>query len=388
VATLIPLPADDVTGLADFADRESIDLTVVGPEGPLVAGLVDELTGRGMRAFGPSSVAARIEGSKAWARRLCERHGIPGPVFREFVDANEALAYLEGLDPPVVVKADGLAAGKGVTVAEDLAAAALAVEDCLVRGAFGDAGARVVIEECLDGPEVSALALVAGRQVIPLALAQDFKRALDGNLGPNTGGMGAYSPVPFVDRRTASTIQSDVLEATAAALVAEGVEFRGVLYAGLILTNEGPKVLEFNCRLGDPETQVVLPRLESDLLELLLACAEGDLASAPAPDWRTDACVGVVLASGGYPGPVEAGKPLSGLAEATGMPGVHVFHSGSAEREGRVVTAGGRVLTVSALGPSIEEARARAYEAVARISFDGMQHRSDIALDLPQAAPR
>jgi phosphoribosylamine---glycine ligase len=276
------------------------------------------------------------------------------------------------------VKADGLAAGKGVTVTDSLSEARRAVEACLVDRAFGDAGSSVIVEEYLEGPEVSALALTDGRTVRQLPLAQDFKRALDGDRGANTGGMGAYSPLPFVDGATRAQIDERVLAATVAALEAEDIPYRGVLYAGLILTAEGPKVLEFNCRFGDPEAQVILPRLRSDLGAALAATAHGTLADVQL-EWHDDACVGVVLASGGYPGPFETGRPIEGLEDAASMDGVHVFHAGTARREGRVVTAGGRVLTVSAVGQNLAAARARAYVASERIRFDGKALRSDIA---------
>jgi phosphoribosylamine--glycine ligase len=271
-----------------------------------------------------------------------------------------------------------LAAGKGVIVAEDRPTAERALRDCLVDRAFGEAGQTVLIEEYLAGPEVSALALTDGTAVVPLALAQDYKRVFDGNEGPNTGGMGAYSPVSFVDAKTERRIADDILGATVRALEAEGVKYRGVVYAGLMLTADGPRVLEFNCRFGDPETQVILPRLTSSLGELMLACVEGNLGDYQLT-WTDDACVGVVVASGGYPGDYPTGLPIEGLKEAEAMPGVSVFHSGTATSEGRVVSAGGRVLTVSALGPTLDQARARAYEACDRISMEGMHRRGDIA---------
>jgi phosphoribosylamine--glycine ligase len=383
LATCVPVQPTDLDGLVGLAEREGIDLTVVGPEAPLVAGLVDRLGGRGLRAFGPQAAAARIEGSKAWARRLCRDHGIPSPDYAEF-DAMEPVAeYLAARDGPFVVKADGLAAGKGVTVTADPGEALRAAEDCLVRGVFGEAGGRVVIEECLEGVEVSALALVDGTTVVPLALAQDFKRIFDGDGGPNTGGMGAYSPLPFVPASLQEDIVEGILRPTARALHEEGVRYRGVLYAGLMLTDRGSKVLEFNCRFGDPETQVILPRLRSDLSEVLLACAEGRLEDH-ALDWSDRACVTVVAASGGYPGDVQTGRPIDGLSAAAAMRDVTVFHAGTARREGRVVTSGGRVLAVTALGSNLERARNRAYEAVERISFEGMQFRRDIAAGIPQ----
>jgi phosphoribosylamine---glycine ligase len=382
-ATLEHLSVGDIPGIAEFCERESIDLTVVGPEMPLVAGLADELLDRGLPVFGPTRDAAMIEGSKTWARELCQRHGIPGPVFGAFTEPTEAVAFLDRLEAPYVVKADGLAAGKGVTIAETRADAVKAIEDCLVARVFGDSGARVVLEEHLSGIEVSAFAMTDGKTVLPLTMAQDYKRALDGDQGPNTGGMGAYSPLPFVDEALAQRIEDDVLRATIAAMEEEGIRYQGVLYAGLMLTADGPKVLEFNARFGDPETQVVVPRLESNLGELMLACVEGNLAPYRIT-WKPEARVGVVMASGGYPGLHENGKPIDGLSEAGALPGVEVFHSGTAVRDGRVVTAGGRVLTVSAGGPTLEEARDRAYEAARMIAFDGAAYRTDIAAEIPR----
>jgi phosphoribosylamine--glycine ligase len=377
-ATCVAVGADDVPGVLDLVEREHIDLTVVGPEGPLVAGLADELAARGRLVFGPSRDAARIEGSKAWAKALCERHGIPAARSRTATSLDDGIRALEEFEPPYVVKADGLAAGKGVVIAEDREGAVGALEDALERRAFGEAGATVLVEEFLTGREVSAFALSDGRDVLPLALAQDFKRVRDGDSGLNTGGLGAYSPVPFVDDATAARIVDEILVPTVKALQAEAAPYRGVLYAGLMITEEGPKVLEYNARFGDPETQVLLPRLGSDLAELCLACAEGNLSLYRA-NVAPEACVTVVLASGGYPDAHETGFEISGLEAAGSLDGVHVFHSGTAERQGRVVTAGGRVLSVSALGDDLAEARTRAYEACSRISFEGMHYRRDIA---------
>jgi phosphoribosylamine---glycine ligase len=372
------IEATDVEGILDLVKRESIDLTVVGPEAPLVDGLVDRLEERGHRAFGPTAAAARIEGSKVWAKELCERYGIPTGRSRVFTEIGRASEHLDSLEPPFVVKADGLAAGKGVTVAESRDEAVRALRAALVEGVFGSAGERVLVEEHLSGREVSALALTDGRSVIPLALAQDFKRAQDGDAGPNTGGMGAFSPLPFVDHDTRSRIVSEILEPTVRALAAEGLRYRGVLYAGVMLTEDGPKVLEFNCRFGDPEAQAVIPRLSTDLAEPLLACAEGNLR-VYRPAWTPEACVAVVLASGGYPGEYRTGFPIEGLDQAAKIDKVEVFHAGTARGDGKVVTAGGRVLAVSARGEDLAEARRRAYEACARISFEGKHHRTDIA---------
>ena len=377
-AECAPVAADDAAGLLALVEAERIDLTVVGPEGPLVDGLADELSLRGHPVFGPSAKAARLEGSKAWAKELCERYGVPAAASLTARSMSEALGALDAFGPPYVVKADGLAAGKGVVITEERAEAVRALERALVDRAFGDAGSTVVVEEHLSGREVSAFALADGERMLPLAFAQDFKRVGDDDTGPNTGGMGAYSPVPFVDAADAERIRADVLERTVRALAAEGVRYRGVLYAGLMLTDAGPKVLEFNCRFGDPETQALMPRLGADPAGLFLACARGELPGEPIA-LRPGACVTVVLASGGYPGPHETGFEIAGLEAAGRVEGTTVFHSGTAERQGRVVTAGGRVLSVSATGSSIAEARDRAYDASSRLSFEGMRLRTDIA---------
>jgi phosphoribosylamine---glycine ligase len=378
LATVVPIAASDVAALVTLAERESVDLTVVGPEAPLVAGLADELQARGMAVFGPTGDAARIEGSKVWARSLCDRHGVPSPRSKEFEDFREATKYLDELEPPYVIKADGLAGGKGVTVAEDRLVAEDALEAALVHEVFGEAGRKVLVEEYLEGLEVTAMAVTDGRTILPLALAQDFKRAYEGDRGPNTGGMGAYSPVPLVDPEVQDKILEGILKPTARALSAEGVRYQGVLYAGIMLTSQGPRVLEFNCRFGDPETQVVLPRLIPGILELLLACVEGNLSHYQLR-WTPQACVGVVLASQGYPGPVDTGRPISGLQDLADLEAVQVFHAGTVARDGKVVTSGGRVLTVTALGSDLHEARRRAYEACSLIHFDGMHYRKDIA---------
>jgi phosphoribosylamine---glycine ligase len=373
-----PVEATDVDGLCALAEKEAVDLAVVGPEAPLVAGLVDALAERGVRAFGPTAAGARIEGSKAWAKELCLRHGIPTGRAEISDDVTRAVMFLDAFEPPYVVKADGLAGGKGVTVAATRQEAIGALEASLVDHALGRAGDRVVIEEHLAGREVSVLALTDGEALVDLEPAQDFKRVGEGDTGPNTGGMGAYSPVPFVDGATRAQIREEVLEPTVRALNAEGVAYRGVLYAGLMLTDEGPKVLEFNARFGDPEAQAMLPRLEADLGQLLLACADGRLGQAPVA-WTSEACVTVVMASGGYPGAHRTGLPIGGLDRAGNLDKTMVFHAGTARRDGTVVTAGGRVLGVSALGEDLAGARDRAYRAVSTVSFEGMHHRTDIA---------
>jgi phosphoribosylamine--glycine ligase len=389
IATCHVENADDVRAQVRLADELEPDLVVIGPEAPLVAGLADELRARGRRAFGPGRDAARIEGSKAFAKALMVRHGIPtaraASCDRDHWerDRRNVVAFVDELGGNAVVKADGLAAGKGVTVASGRDEAAAAIEACLAQGAFGAAGERVLIEERLEGPEVSAFALVDATSIVPLALAQDFKRAGDGDTGPNTGGMGAYSPLPWLDEVTESLIW-DVVVTTVGALRAEGIAYAGLLYTGLMLTADGPKVLEYNCRFGDPETQVVIPRLRGDLAEVLDACASERLADVKV-DLSDDAAVTVVLASGGYPGSHETGVPIGGLEAAAAAPEAAVFHSGSAEHDGRVVTAGGRVLAVTGWGPAVADARRRAYDAASHISFGGMIRRSDIAARAAEA---
>jgi phosphoribosylamine--glycine ligase len=377
-ATRVPVRADDVAGLVELVEDEEIDLTVVGPEAPLVAGLADELLARGRRVFGPTKLAARIEGSKAWTKDLCERYGIPAARSVTVADVASGLEAVDGFDPPYVIKVDGLAAGKGVVVADTREEARLALEAALMDRVFGEAGARVVVEEHLSGREVSAFALSDGREVLPLVMAQDFKRVGDGDAGPNTGGMGAYSPVPFVDEATAGRVWQEVLARTVAAMEAEGVPYQGVLYAGLMLTDDGPKVLEFNCRFGDPEAEAIVPRLRSDLGELLLACTEGNLSNHRAV-WSDDACVTVVISAGGYPGEYRTGDPIFGLEDAAAVDDALVFHAGTEERDGRVVCSGGRVLAVTGLAPTVERARSSAYEACSRIRFEGEHYRRDIA---------
>ena len=380
IAECLQVDANDGETMANLAEDLGTDLVVIGPEAPLVAGLADALSVRGLPVFGPSAAAARIEGSKAWAAGICERAGAPTARSHAFTDPAAAVAFLETMDGPYVVKADGLAAGKGVTVTASRAEAESAIREALVGHRFGDAGATVVLMEFLEGPELSVFCLTDGETVLPLAEAQDFKRIGDGDTGPNTGGMGAYSPVPGVPDGTVARAVREIMEPVVARMTAEGARFRGLLYGGLIVTKDGPKVIEFNCRFGDPETQVVLPRLGTDLAELLLACVEGNL-SHYAPTWRSEACVSVVLASGGYPGAFETGKRIGGLPAAGAQEGVTVFHAATTFDGGDIVTAGGRVLAVSALGADVAQARARAYDATSAISFDGKYFRTDIALN-------
>ena len=380
LATNVPhLDIEDPGAVASFASGSEIDLVVVGPEAPLVAGVADAVRARDIRVFGPSRSAAQLEGSKEFAKGVMRRHDIPTAASRAFEsdEVDRAIAYIKRNPFPIVVKADGLAAGKGVTVAASRAEAIDAVRECF-DGRFGDAGCRVVIEEFLSGPECSLLAFTDGETIAPMATAQDHKRALDGDQGPNTGGMGVYSPVPEVDEK-AEALMVGLLDRTVKGLASEGVRYRGVLYGGFVLTEKGPKVLEYNARFGDPETQVLLPRLSSDLVDIMMAVAGGTLDKVRLR-WKKAAAVSVVLASGGYPGDYEKGKPIGGIEDAERVPGVTVFHAGTAlTDDGSLVTAGGRVLDVTALAPTLAQARDRAYEAVARISFEGMHHRGDIA---------
>ncbi len=381
LADNVPIAADDLAGLVRFAVQERIDLTVVGPEGPLCAGIVDEFEKHKLLCFGPNKAAAEIEGSKAFARELCRRHRIPGPNFWTFEDHQLARSFLDNReDGPIVVKASGLAAGKGVTVCKNSAAARIAAAECLEQRRFGDAGGRIVFEECLEGPEVSLITLTDGQAIIPLEPARDHKPAFDGDEGPNTGGMGVVTPVPLMPRM-ASQIESQIVFPTVHAMNREGRRYRGFLYAGLMLTTQGPRVLEFNCRLGDPETQPLLLRLQSDLVPLLLATAEGRLETQEAPVWDRRVAVCVVACSGGYPGEFKKGFPITGLDKIATGDDLQVFHAGTAQKPGGdLLTAGGRVLAVTALGADVEAARARAYAALAKIEFAGMHYRSDIGV--------
>jgi phosphoribosylamine--glycine ligase len=377
VAACVPVRADDITALADLAERERIDLTVVGPEVPLALGLADALEARGRPVFGPTRVAAALESSKVFAKQLFVRYGIPTARFATFDDPAAARAFVGELGGRAVVKADGLAAGKGAVVCADTAEAARAIGDMLERRIFGEAGARVVVEEYLEGEEVSVFALTDGHTVCPLAAAQDHKAVFDGDRGPNTGGMGAYSPAPVLDSTLAARVVDTVLEPTIRGMAAEGRPYRGVLYAGLMLTGAGPRLLEYNVRFGDPECQVLVPRLDGDLLPLCQAVAEGrGLPTSVA--WRPEAAVCVVLASGGYPGEYRTGFPIEGVERAEAHPGVTVFHAGTGRSDGRLTTAGGRVLGVTALGPDIASAVRLAYAGAAEIRFDGMHYRRDI----------
>ena len=372
----VALAEDDPEAVAAFAREEGIGLVVIGPEAPLVAGVADAVRAAGIACFGPGAEGAQMEGSKRFSKELMERAGIPTAAYGSFTDEEAALAYVREQGAPLVVKADGLAAGKGVVVATEQDQAEEAVRECFA-GAFGDAGSTVVIEECLTGPECSLLAFTDGKTVRPMATAQDHKRALEGDRGPNTGGMGVYSPVPIVTDEELA-VMKQVMVDTVAELAAEGIDYRGCLYGGFMLTPEGPKVLEFNARFGDPETQVVLPRLKSDLVDVMWAVANGRPEDVEL-EWSDQWAVCVVLASEGYPGSYEKGKVILGVDDAEELDGVIVFHAGTVHNaDEELITNGGRVLNVVALGDTFNEARELAYEACDRIEFEGKQYRSDI----------
>lgn len=367
----------DVQGLAELAEREGVALTIVGPEAPLVAGVVDLFESRGLACFGPRAAAARLEGSKAFAKEFLARHSIPSAAHRSFTELAPAERYIREAGAPIVVKADGLAAGKGVVVAADVDEALEAARAMLGEGSFGDAGRRIVVEECLAGEEASFIVMTDGEHILPLATSQDHKARDDGDRGPNTGGMGAYSPAPVVDAATGARIMDEVMRPTVAGLAAEGIPYTGFLYAGLMIAADGtPNVLEFNCRFGDPETQPIMMRLESDLAALCEAALARRLHEVEAR-WDPRAALGVVMAAGGYPGAYAKGEPISGLpADRPGE--VKVFHAGTAERDGRIVTAGGRVLCVVGLGETVTAARDTAYSAVESIGWRDAYWRRDI----------
>ncbi|WP_395676980.1 phosphoribosylamine--glycine ligase [Inquilinus sp.] len=379
-ATCVPIGIEDIDGLVAFAKAEAIDFVVVGPEAPLVAGLVDRLTAAGIKAFGPSAAAAALEGSKGFTKDLCAKYGIPTARYRRFTDAAEAKAYIAAEGAPIVVKADGLAAGKGVVVATTVEEAQEAVDTMLTEGGFGAAGASIVVEECLVGPELSFFALCDGETALPLATARDHKRAYDNDEGPNTGGMGAVSPHPLATPELEARILDEVVQPTLRAMEAEGTPFRGILFAGLMLTDRGPQLIEHNVRFGDPECETLLPRLNSDLLTALLAAANGTLRHLTLR-WRPEAAVTVVMAAKGYPGSYRKGSPIRALDRAAEVPGTIVFHAGTAaDADGTVTAQGGRVLAVTALGADIAEARSRAYQAVDRIDWPEGFCRRDIAV--------
>ena len=372
------LKVDDLEGVADYAKEKSIDLTVVGPEAPLVAGLADVFKRRGLPVFGPSKAAAQLEGSKAFSKELMAKYNIPTAFFKICEDIEAAKAYVEEKGAPLVVKADGLAAGKGVVVAMTKQEALDAIDDMMGDHKFGAAGARVVLEEYMEGEEASLLAFTDGKTVVPMIAAQDHKRVFDGDEGPNTGGMGTYAPAPVMTDILRLKATELVLKPVVAAMAKEGTPYQGCLYAGLMIKGDSVKVVEFNCRFGDPETQVVLPLLDGDLAEIMLACATGTLDKVEVA-WHDKAAVCVVMASGGYPESYEKGKEITGLAAAEEDKDVVVFHAGTKEADGKIVTSGGRVLGVTAVDASIKAARDRAYAAVEKIAFEKNFYRKDIA---------
>ena len=374
----INLNVDDLEGVADYAEEKSIDLTVVGPEAPLVAGLADVFKRRGLPVFGPSKAAAQLEGSKAFSKELMAKYNIPTAFFKICEDIETAKAYVEEKGAPIVVKADGLAAGKGVVVAMTKQEALDAIDDMMGDHKFGAAGARVVLEEYMEGEEASLLAFTDGKTVVPMIAAQDHKRVFDGDEGPNTGGMGTYAPAPVMTDILRLKATELVLKPVVAAMAKEGTPYQGCLYAGLMIKGDSVKVVEFNCRFGDPETQVVLPLLDGDLAEIMLACATGTLDKVEVA-WHDKAAVCVVMASGGYPETYEKGKEITGLAAAEEDKDVVVFHAGTKEADGKIVTSGGRVLGVTAVDASIKAARDRAYAAVEKIAFEKNFYRKDIA---------
>ena len=368
---------DNNEKIVAFAQQAAIDMVVVGPEAPLTHGLVDALEEAGIPAFGPSRAAAELEGSKSFAKAMMEKYNIPTAKFKVFDKAEEARAYVKEQGAPIVIKADGLAAGKGVVVAQTVEEAISAVNNIMEEQSFGNAGSQVVIEECMVGEEASLLAFTDGETIVPMISSQDHKRAYDGDQGPNTGGMGTYAPAPVMTDEMVAIAVEKVLKPIVAGMKAEGRPYKGCLYAGLMITEEGPKVVEFNARFGDPETQVVLPLLKSDLAEIMQACCEGNLAQQKI-EWSDGAAVCVVLASGGYPGSYMKGAPIHGLEEAEAA-GALVFHAGTTEKNGKIVTSGGRVLGVVAEADNIKAAVDKAYEGVKKIHFQGVQYRKDIA---------
>ena len=373
----ISLDENDPTAVAAFAKDHGCGMVVIGPEAPLVVGVADAVREAGIPCFGPGAEGAQMEGSKLFSKQLMERAGVPTAAYGSFTDEQSALDYVNAQGAPLVVKADGLAAGKGVIVATELEQALDAVHECF-SGAFGDAGNTVVVEEMLTGPECSLLAFTDGITVRPMATSQDHKRALEGDLGPNTGGMGVYSPVPIVTPEEHETMVA-IMYQTVEQLHREGIDYRGCLYGGFMLTPAGPKVLEFNARFGDPETQVILPRLQNDLVDVMLACAEQRLDEVEL-SWCDDWAVSVVLTSAGYPGSYEKGKVITGIEDAEALDGVTVYHAGTREQDGQILTNGGRVIDVTALGATFEDARNLAYAACEKIDFEGKTLRHDIGL--------
>lgn len=377
VAECLDILADDIPSLVEWAVSHEPGLVVIGPEVPLALGLADELIKKKFLVFGPTKAGAQIEASKAFTKDLLLQNGIPTAESKTFTDFKKARAYLRKRGAPIVIKADGLAAGKGVTVCETLEQAEAALDEAMNREVFGEAGKKVVIEQFLKGEEASLLAFVDGETIVPMVSAQDHKRIFDGDQGPNTGGMGAYSPAPVVTEEMDRQIMDKILRPTVDALKKMGIVYRGVLYAGLMITKDGPSVIEYNCRFGDPETQVVLPRLKTDFVNVCMAVAKGELSRLRI-EWDDRPAASIVLASKGYPGSYPKGMEITGLADAAKTTNVHVFHAGTAMKEGKVVTAGGRVLCVTGVGKTIQDALKAAYQGVSLIHFEGAQFRKDI----------
>ncbi|HOW35564.1 MAG TPA: phosphoribosylamine--glycine ligase [Candidatus Omnitrophota bacterium] len=378
LARCVPIKADDIGGLIQFVQGERIDFTVVGPEVPLALGIVDEFEKRNLKIFGPRKMAAQLEGSKVFAKEFMKRHRIPTAAFESFDNCPAAENYIQKVKFPIVIKADGLAAGKGVVICNSLKEAQNVLDEIMTKRVFNEAGNQVVIEECLVGEEASILAISDGENFVMLDSAQDHKRIFDNDQGPNTGGMGAYSPAPVVSKKLFKEIATKVIKPVIDGMKQEGNIFKGVLYAGIMVTAKGPKVLEFNVRFGDPETQAILPRLKTDLLEIMLASCEGRLKGFDL-EWDKRSCVCVVVASEGYPGDYEKGKEIAGLEAAARNKDVTVFHAGTVKRNGKILTSGGRVLGVTGLGSGIEQAVKRAYNSVGKIDFEGCYFRKDIA---------
>ncbi len=378
LAKCIDINADNIEELVDFAKKEKIDLTVVGPELPLSKGIVNEFNRWGLKIFGPSQEAAEIESSKVFSKYLMKKYNIPTANYEVFQNSEEALDYIKQQTFPLVIKADGLAAGKGVFIVKNLDQAGDALDILMEEKKFGEAGRQIVVEEFLEGEEVSILAFCDGKAIVPMISSQDHKKIFDNDQGPNTGGMGAYSPVPFYTTEIKEKVCREILKPTVKGLRNEGKEYKGVLYAGLILTKEGPKVLEFNARFGDPETQVVLPGLKTDLLDILNAVIEGTLDKINI-EWEDNSAVCVVVASGGYPGKYQKGKPISGLEKLKKMKNIIAFHAGTKFQDRRIVTSGGRVLGITAWGDTISKAKGKAYEGAEKIYFEDMYYRKDIA---------
>ncbi len=377
LAECVDIPVEAVEKLRDFALREKVDLTVVGPEVPLTLGIVDLFEASGLAIFGPSRAAAQLEGSKSFSKDLMAKYGIPTAAYRTFTDRDEAAAYIREQGAPIVVKANGLAAGKGVIVALTVEQALAAIDEIMVEGVFGAAGNSVVIEEFMAGEEASFFAFTDGRNILPLASAQDHKRAYDDDQGPNTGGMGAYSPAPVVTEALYRQIVETIVRPTVEGMAKEGTPYRGILYVGLMIEEGRPRVVEYNARFGDPEAQPLLMRMKSDIVPVLAACARGELTQTELA-WHDKAAVCVVMASGGYPGPYEKGRVIRGLDEAAAIPDLLVFHAGTASLKGEVVNAGGRVLGVTGLGATVRDAIDRAYQGVKAISWEGAHYRADI----------